>query len=222
MVATQGPGWCLAPSLVAFIDQADATWPKRSTASDGSIASSAHHSQNPTSDHEIGARDIVHAVDLTHDPVHAVDMWEIANSLINSRDVRIKYVIAQSPDRPGVDQICSLIRGWHDLSTNHHANHLHLSIQSTILAENGLQPWALIPNLHPTTEDDLVTPDDIDKIANKVISKFQTQVVRQGVMEPIIKEAVKELLLDDSAVREKLQTIAKNGAAGAIRDAGLK
>src|SRR6266478_4703639 len=98
--------WHVAKSLLVLRDQVNAAHPSRDKSSDGTIAGDAHHVQNPNSDHE--PKSLVHgklvvdyengtvcALDITNDPAHGVDSRKLAESLIVSRDKRVRYVISR-------------------------------------------------------------------------------------------------------------------------------
>lgn len=128
--------------------QANALWPQRSKASDGTTASSAHHAQNPDSDHEPGARDLVHAGDLTNDPAHGCDCNVLVRQIVKRRDPRVRYLIFnktiwRSYDRPATSTR-PFLPAWRPeayTGSNPHDKHLHNSILSTVAAEQDVSPW---------------------------------------------------------------------------------
>jgi hypothetical protein len=151
MVARSGPGWALAPSLGALIDQTDRLWPNRSRVSDGSIGDAAH--QATTSDHN--PRDgFVTAVDITEDLEHGPDLWALWHHLVDGRDPRVKYLIYER----------RIIKSYVDPAgrpawiaqpydgINAHATHLHVSVLATDkglrspLAWYGFAPGAGVHN----------------------------------------------------------------------------
>lgn len=123
----------LAPSLAALFAELNARYPKRSRASDGWIADAAHQAR--TSDHNVGARGYVHAIDVTHDPANGVDGDDLAEMIKD--DPRISYVIWNKHIfNP------SVARRWRPyVGPNTHEHHVHISIQSTALAERDRMPW---------------------------------------------------------------------------------
>lgn len=130
--------WELAPSLVRCREEANRIAPARSKASDGTIGDAAHQSR--TSDHNVGARNRVHALDLTHDPAGGFDAHAHAERLRQAQDKRVKYIISRS-------RICgpgSSGGGWAwkpYTGTNPHDKHAHISIHSTVAAETDTRPW---------------------------------------------------------------------------------
>lgn len=121
----------LAFALAKLWDQVKVTYPNRATDSDGWIASSAHHAANPSSDHEPDSRGIVHALDLTHDPVHGFDSYSFADWLLSHKDPRIKYIISNR--RIGGDEGYAQRNGrkpwtWYPYNgENPHTAHVHVS-----------------------------------------------------------------------------------------------
>lgn len=136
----------LAPSLVALIDEADARWPNRSKASDGSIGDAAHSAR--VSDHNPGDDPAdadqtrwVCAVDLTDDPVGPL-AFEQLDAMRRRRDPRVKYGISEghafySYEKPGRPAWT-----WVKYTgPNGHFHHGHISIHNTATARNDLSPW---------------------------------------------------------------------------------
>jgi hypothetical protein len=132
----------LAKSLITLIDQVDKAWPDRLRVSDGSVASSQHTAQNPTSDHERGADGVVEALDITHDPAHSVDTWELAETFRINRDPRIKYVISNGRIFAGHDGPSPWV--WRKYTgANNHAKHVHVSVRKSLMDDTS--PWELSP-----------------------------------------------------------------------------
>lgn len=108
-----------APTCKAALAQASARWPGRRTSSDGVCASAKHSSQNPTSDHETG-----NAFDLSHDPDHGVDTYDLAERMRRNPDPRVKYVISN-----GRIWNPSISTNWRPYTgSNRHDHHMHVSI----------------------------------------------------------------------------------------------
>lgn len=142
MVATSGPGWRLAPSLKALIDEADRLWPDRDRRSDGSIGDTSHAAR--TSDHN-PYDGWVHAIDLDENLTPTLDLAGFAEHLRTSRDPRVRYVIYEG-------RIFKSYSGWvwqPYSGSNAHTQHLHVSIQRTDQARIDLRPW-----FPPRTLDD--------------------------------------------------------------------
>jgi hypothetical protein len=87
--------WRVARSLDALLAQLNALAPRRSKASDGSIGDAAHATRD--SDHNphyiLNGQPLVTARDFTHDPAGGLDGQWLADTLVRSRDSRIKYII---------------------------------------------------------------------------------------------------------------------------------
>lgn len=118
--------WRVARSLETLLSQFNATYPRRSKASDGSIGDAAHASR--TSDHNPWfGPGIVTARDFTHDPANGMDIDRLTDELAASRDNRIKYIIANAyilDSRPGNSP-------WKWVKyngSNPHTKHFHLSV----------------------------------------------------------------------------------------------
>lgn len=124
----------VAPSANSALSQATQKWPKRSRASDGTIGDAAHSHRK--SDHNPDAEGVVHAFDLTHDPVNGVDCEKLATHLVKRRDVRVKYIIWNH-------RICNANTwAWRAYSgTNPHSKHMHVSIKDSDAAETDTSPW---------------------------------------------------------------------------------
>ena len=143
--------WISSPSIAAFLGQATVLWPHRSTASDGTIGDASH--ANRRSDHNpddypgvVDERDAdrkreVHAVDLTHDPLHGVDCERLSEQIrqrvLAGDEKRVAYIIfAGRIFNPDVS------REWRPYSgSNPHDKHMHVSIRYTNAAENDVSPW---------------------------------------------------------------------------------
>lgn len=127
--------WKMPPSIRAALDEANERWPNRSRKSDGTIGDQAH--SNRKSDHNPGARGFIHAFDITHDPANGCDCVVLAEHLRTRSDPRVSYVIFNkriwNPSR-SVD--------WRPYTgSNPHTSHMHVSILSTVEAENNTSEW---------------------------------------------------------------------------------
>lgn len=130
--------WHNAPSVAAALKEATRRWPKRATASDGTIGNDEHATRK--SDHNPDAKGTVHAFDLTHDPTHDVDCEQLTAHLIVAKDSRVEYIIWNR-------RICySKDWTWQTYTgKNPHTKHLHVSIKSTTVAENDTSDWWSLP-----------------------------------------------------------------------------
>ena len=117
------------PAAIAVLRQATAISPSRKKASDGLLPSKAHINQSPNSDHNTGF-----AVDLTHDPKHGIDCFDIFEKL--KEDVRVKYLIFQGKiwSKEKAKQGNRVYSG-----SNPHNKHLHISINDGMGKDTS--PW---------------------------------------------------------------------------------
>ncbi|MFD8499857.1 hypothetical protein [Amycolatopsis sp. NPDC059657] len=133
-------GWRVARSLDVLLGQLNTLAPRRSKASDGSIGDAAHASRD--SDHNPWyGPGIVTARDFTHDPAGGLDGNWLAETLVESRDPRIKYVIWNRrivDSRPGNSP-------WRWIpyhGANPHTKHVHVSVIPNASADDQ-RAWAL-------------------------------------------------------------------------------
>ena len=146
----------LAPSLIAARNEANAIAPRRRRTSDGWLGDAAHQAResdhNPTS---VGGQQMVHALDLSHDPAGGFDAHAHARNIAARHDPRVKYIISNRQIwNPSVSPNWRPYRG-----TNGHTIHIHISIRPTTAARNDTSPWfgASIPfPTPPTTSPDPV------------------------------------------------------------------
>jgi hypothetical protein len=117
------------PAAIAVLRQATAISPSRKKASDGLLPSKAHINQSPNSDHNTGF-----AVDLTHDPKHGIDCFDIFEKL--KEDARVKYLIFQGKiwSKERAKQGNRVYSG-----SNPHNKHLHISINDGMGKDTS--PW---------------------------------------------------------------------------------
>ena len=134
--------WRVARSLDVLLRQVNVTAPSRSKQSDGAIGDAAHATRN--SDHNPWVRDhgigVVTARDFTHDPAGGCDAGILAQSLVGSRDPRIKYVIWNR-------QIASAAMAswtWRPYNgVNPHDHHVHVSVVSEKHLFDDEGPWTI-------------------------------------------------------------------------------
>jgi hypothetical protein len=109
--------WRLAESLVKLRDQVNAAYPGRNKASDGTIGDAAHAAT--VSDHNPNSAGVVTAFDITHDPAHGLNIWDLANDI--REDNRVKYLIANNR--------IWIQGGWEEYTgVDPHTSHLHVSV----------------------------------------------------------------------------------------------
>lgn len=174
--------WRVARSLEKLRDQVDAASPNRNKASDGTIGDADH--QNRTSDHNPWCGPgVVTAIDITHDPAKGVDIDKLTDDLQESRDPRIKYVIANRMIMSGNPGPSPWV--WRSYSgSNPHTQHFHLSVNCGAGMDD-TRPWKL-PSLRgiggsqpveptPREDEDMpLTDKEIARIAEAVWSEKLT------------------------------------------------
>lgn len=144
--------WRAVNSLYTLRDQVNARFPGRSTESDGIPADPRH---KPDSDHyphhvaTLGPRPVVTAIDITNDPAHGLVTRDLATWLVNSRDPRIKYVIANRriASNHVVTTLTRTYRAWEWRpyeEDDPHENHMHLSVVDGAIADSRMA-WTIGP-----------------------------------------------------------------------------
>lgn len=197
--------WRVARSLDVLLDEVNATAPLRSKVSDGSIGDAAHATRD--SDHnpwvEYGGYGIVRARDITHDPANGLDCQWLAEVLTALIATGVHpacrsgaYVIWRS-------RIYSFDRrheGWRPYSgSNPHDKHLHISVATDPAGFDSTASWLV-------HQEDDVTPEDIDKIADRVVENLMGR--RVSVTKP---DGSKTTKVFEALIRETWQKIGKRG-----------
>ena len=127
------PQWRVAASLLRLREQINTKFPDRKKDSDGTIGDTAHcpgdsdHCPNII-DQGVG---VVTAMDITHDLVHGLDAGVVADTLRQSQDPRIKYIIsnARIASSYAVSNVQPFI--WRPYSgSNPHDHHFHVSVNA--------------------------------------------------------------------------------------------
>lgn len=135
-------GWRVAEALQKLLDQVNELAPDRSKASDGAIGDTRHQSRE--SDHNPWVVDgnvgVVTARDITHDPRNGCDAQQIADSIVASRDPRVKYIIWNR-------KICSSqTQPWtwrNYVGRNPHTKHIHISVLPQKARYDDRSDWQL-------------------------------------------------------------------------------
>lgn len=184
MVAIAGTGWKLAPSLVAYVVEADRYYPQRDRSSDGSIGDLAHQAR--VSDHN-PVDGLVHAVDLDEDLAPGLDLKAFAERLRLRRDKRVKYVIYEGRMFSSYATSARAAWAWGDYSgVNDHLHHLHLSILDSDLAERDLSPWGFAPTPPEENDDLMASAEDILAalaiVRGKVEKTYNHVTIRTGAL----------------------------------------
>lgn len=125
--------WRVAKSLLTLRDEVNQAAPQRSKASDGTIGDAAHCQRQ--SDHNPWVRDgsigVVTAMDITHDPSHGCDANNIAESIRDNRDDRVKYIIWNQRIANSSPIGNNSAWAWRQYTgSNPHTKHIHISVKS--------------------------------------------------------------------------------------------
>ncbi len=156
-------GWVVDKGLNVLLAQINAAAPDRDKSSDGSVGDLDHQSRtsdhNPESPAPAGNPDNqVDARDFTHDPAHGADMAVVAESIRQSRDVRVRYVIWHDRIFYPTSRNGYAAWAWQPHTGTYH-HHLHVSVND--VHNDKTQPWEI-------GIDMALTADDLNKIALKV------------------------------------------------------
>lgn len=135
-----------ALSLLVLRDQVNALAPSRSRASDGIIGDDNH--KNTKSDHNPWVMDgdvgVVTAIDITHDPERGCDAQALADSLVASRDERIKYLIHNRRIVTSYTVGNRPAWVWGPYAKGHpHTGHVHLSVLPKKALFDSVKGWDL-------------------------------------------------------------------------------
>lgn len=146
--------WQEAKSLVTLLDQINHLWPNRSKLSDGELGDARHQAE--TSDHNPNSHGVVTALDVTNDPANGLVSRHLAETLLASRDNRIKYVISNR-------QICAGKDGpspwkWRPYhGANPHEHHCHISVSVNPTEYDDPRQWNL-SGVNTAPQPQLVVP----------------------------------------------------------------
>jgi len=130
--------WRLAKSLDVLRSQVNDRWPNRKKENDGTIGDAAHSARS--SDHNPNGAGVVCALDITNDPATGPDAGFLAETLRQSRDPRIKYLISNK-------RICSSqVQPWvwrPYSGINDHTHHVHISVGPEAAKYDSIVPWTI-------------------------------------------------------------------------------
>ena len=131
--------WRAMTSLLVLRNQVNVIAPTRSRASDGLVGDAAH--QVEQSDHNphtvVGVgREIVTALDLTHDLAHGFDSYRFAEVLRLNRDRRIEYVISNRRifSSYAIGSRAAWTWGTYK-GVDPHTNHVHVSVLDAVISD---------------------------------------------------------------------------------------
>ena len=138
--------WRIAESLLQLRKQVNALAPGRSKKSDGAIGDPAHQSR--ASDHNPwvtdGARGVVTAMDITHDPANGCHSEKLAETLRAAKDTRIKYIISNKKIAASEPKAGKPAWAWRPYAgRNPHNHHVHISVQPEKAKYDSTAKWAI-------------------------------------------------------------------------------
>ncbi|MEH2489350.1 hypothetical protein [Bradyrhizobium sp. AZCC 2230] len=134
--------WRPARSLEVLLKQVNDMAPGRDKSSDGILGDQSH--QTRKSDHNPDANGVVTAMDISHDPAHGVDAGDLAETLRQSQDKRIKYIIS---NRRIASSVVSPWQWRPYNGANAHEHHVHVSVMDTPSLYDDTSAWQIDPNL---------------------------------------------------------------------------
>lgn len=154
--------WRVAEALATLRQQVNDAFPRRRKGNDGTIGDLAHQSRS--SDHNAwivdGARRVVSAIDITHDPASGCDANHLVAALHASRDPRIKYLIWNR-------RICNAsaigsVAAWTwraYTGSNPHDHHFHLSVKPDKAHYDDRAAWVIAADSNEAVAEPL---QDVD------------------------------------------------------------
>lgn len=139
--------WRPAKALLALRAQLLELAPQRSKSSDGMVGDRRHWERGDKSDHNPWVRDasnlgVVTAYDVTNSPSTGCDVQKLVNSLVRTRDRRIKYIIWNHRiiNRDAVGGVGAWT--WRTYGGgNPHDKHMHLSLLPASTHYNDTGAW---------------------------------------------------------------------------------
>lgn len=201
--------WRVANSLEKLLAQLNGLAPWRSKASDGGIGDAAHATR--ASDHNpwfvLNGQPLVTARDFTHDPANGLDCHWLAETLVASRDKRIKYIIWNGKildSRPGHNP-------WkwaRYTGSNPHTKHLHLSVMDNASADD-TRMWALTPHL--PLDDDMLLTDKMRRDWDGLEMTVQTALLEmwQNALDAVLE--VRKIRGELGALRTEVADLKARG-----------
>ncbi len=138
--------WRVAKSLLVLRGQVNEMAPNRNKASDGTIGDATHQTHN--SDHNPWVIDgnvgVVTALDITNDPNGGCDVNAIAEAIIGSRDIRVKYIIWNRRITSSYPVGSRPAWEWGPYTNSSpHTEHVHISVKSDKPNYDSTDPWMI-------------------------------------------------------------------------------
>jgi hypothetical protein len=173
--------WRPATSLLALFAEVNALAPHRSKASDGLIGDENH---DPSSDHCPDAGGVVRGADVTHDPAGGLDCNQLAQTIRQREDPRVKYIIFHRKIMSGTGQTHTAWKWRHYTGDNPHETHMHVSIKGTADADSDVRSWLggtpLLASAVPVKGwDEMATKEEI-KAAVREVLREELGIVLRG------------------------------------------
>lgn len=204
--------WRLARSLIQLREQINKKYPNRSKVSDGAVGDEAHATR--ASDHnpwiKEGDMGIVTAIDVTNDPQSGLSSRAFAVALIQSMDLRIKYIIANGQIASGSDGPAPW--QWRKYSgKNPHNHHFHISVKSAKKHYDDVREWSIgavkePPPQEPPEEHRPVLKKGMEGDSVRELQLLLGEIV-DGVFGEEVENAVKQ--------RQREAGIIEDGIVGA-------
>lgn len=193
--------WRLAKALEQLRKQINEEFPNRRKDSDGTIGDTDHNKR--TSDHNPWVDgSVVTALDLTHDPKSGMDSYWLAQSLVDSKDSRIKYIISNGKicSGAGQDQPAWEWRAY--TGKNRHDHHVHISVRPAAGFYDDTRPWKFTIHKEGTlpTKDFKEPPPtlhkgdqgaDVIELQRLLSLQKGFTLAGDGVFGPVTEQAVK-------------------------------
>lgn len=194
--------WRTAESLRTLRAQYDKLYPKRNKAADGTIGDAAH--AKVQSDHNPDKNGVVRALDITHDPDNGLNIGVEAHKLVDSKDPRIYYIIANG-------RIWGYpTKKWTDYTgSNKHFHHMHVSVVSNPDLYDSTKPWDIkgedmkmtvgeMDSLKFLATRQKVTKPEIDKYQNNLAEYIQylTTVQAEHNVSPMVVDQTAQAQLE--------------------------
>ncbi|HEX8622267.1 MAG TPA: hypothetical protein VF718_09865 [Allosphingosinicella sp.] len=143
----EGIPWRVAECLLSLRRQINAAAPGRNKLSDGTIGDDNHLKKGfANSDHNPhvreGARGVVTAMDITHDPAGGCDAGKLAASLQSARDSRVKYIIWNRRIANSSPIGSAAAWAWRPYTgSNPHNKHVHISVKPVKSLYDSTSDW---------------------------------------------------------------------------------
>jgi hypothetical protein len=189
-----------AKALMVLRRKINALAPNRSVANEGALVfggmlgDDAH--QATVSDHNPDTDGVVKATDITKDLAHGIDSRKLAQAILDSKDDRVKYVIANGQIASGSGQTYPQGK-WRDRNKgpDDHFQHCHISLKRDAAHYDDERPWELPgftvapdPNAPPQLDLPLLkrgsTGDDVRRV--------QQLLLVDGYFGSVTETAVKD------------------------------